>query len=98
MTTNPIAELVTTWSQLIPGDIIRGADGQNWEILDLIGALGPQKRVVMRNSSGRVAEGTVRTDSAVTVLNSTETRASVDAFAAAGLILTYHAEDQEHSA
>ncbi len=81
------SERVITWAQVLPGDVIRGADGEEWTIMKIRGI--PRLTVTMNNCSADDVTGHPRKDSAVTLLRAGNTRKAMDTFADAGLSAHY---------
>jgi hypothetical protein len=82
-------EFVTTWAQVLPRDVIRGADGREWLVASIGGG-----EFVMIDFNDRVVTGKPRGDSAVTVLKPAPLREILAVFREAGIILTFIEETE----
>ena len=95
----PMSEIVTTWSQVMPGDVIRGADGREWLVRSVAVSYGfsVERNIVMIDFNYRVVEGRPRGDSAVTILRPAPIREIMAIFEAAGMPLTYLSTETEET-
>lgn len=72
---------ILTWHDVLPGDVIRGADGQPWRVLDRF-----RRSITMEpEAGGEPRTGQPRSDSVVALLSPGPFRTAVDLFTACGL-------------
>lgn len=90
------SERVITWGEVLPGDVIRGADGGQWVISARVLIAHSLFAPIVMSSQVNASElsGTPRKDSAVTLLSGGDLRTAMDTFTAAGLPAHYEGTEQ----
>lgn len=88
-------ERVITWGEVLPGDVIRGADGAEWTIDSRITIPQTTKAdIYMHRQGEEQVYGTPGKNSVVTLLRGGSTRAFVATFLHAGLPAHYEGTEQ----